>query len=178
MKKRVSYKRSVIRFVGVLAACMIVFNLWFFLSFSKGETFKSYLALNAEASALVLRLFGDEATAIGSQISSSRYSVDIQRGCEAIQVSALYILAVLAWPLTVSRWRRLAGLAVGTMLLLVLNLVRIVSLYYTGVFFPRAFETMHIDVWQPAFIVIALMIWAVWLSWASRTRAVDAHAVA
>ncbi len=169
LRKGGGYRRLVLRFVGVLAGCMVVFNAWFFLSFAKSETFQSYLAINAEASAFVLRLFGEQATAVGLQVSSARYSVNIRRGCEAIQVSTFFIFAVLAWPLTLSWWRRGAGLVGGTILLLVLNLVRIVSLYYTGIYFPRAFETIHIDVWQPTFIVFALLIWVVWLSWASRS---------
>ncbi len=165
------------RFVGLLALCTLGFNLWFFLGIAKSDFFQSYLQLNAEASALALQLLGDDVSAFGTAISSSRFSVDIQRGCEAIQVSAFFIFAVLAWPIPVTRARRITGLIVGSVLLLVLNLVRIMSLYYTGIYFPGAFEIMHIDVWQPAFIILAVLIWVCWLWWASRIPAVKTHAV-
>ena len=87
-------------------------------------------------------------------------------------MSAFFIFAVLAWPVPVLWWRRATGLAVGTLLLLTLNPVRIVSLYYTGIYFPSAFEVMHLDVWQPAFIVLALFFWVMWVWWTSRTEAV------
>ena len=92
-------------------------------------------------------------------------------------MSAFFIFAVLAWPIPVTRARRATGLIVGSLLLLLLNLVRIMSLYYTGIYFPGAFEIMHIDVWQPAFIVLAVLIWVFWLQWASRIPAVKTHAV-
>lgn len=167
-------RRQVLWFVVLLGAWMAGFNALFFLWLAPSESFQSYLRLNAEASAAVLHALGDDATVSGTSIISSRYSLDIKRGCEAIQVSAFFIFAVLAWPVPVSWWRRATGLAVGTLLLLTLNLVRIVSLYYTGIYFPSAFEAMHIDVWQPAFIALALFFWLTWVWWISRTEAVRA----
>lgn len=167
-----AHKRRVFRFVVLLGVGVVGFNILFFRWLSLGEPFQEYLRLNAEASAAVVQLLGDDATVTGTSIISPRYSITIKRGCEAIQVSAFFVLAVLAWPVSVSRWRRAVGLVVGTLLLLTLNLVRIVSLYYTGIYFPSAFEAMHVEVWQPVFIVVALFLWTTWLWWTSRSEAV------
>ena len=169
-----TYKRSVLRFVVLLALGMVGFNILFIVWITPSEFFQTYLRLNAGASAMVLRVLGDDASVSGISITSSRYSLSIKRGCEAIQVSAFYIFAVLAWPLSVSWRQRAIGMAVGTLLLLTLNLVRIVSLYYTGIYFPGAFETIHMDVWQPAFIVLTLFFWVTWVWWTSRTEPVRA----
>ena len=112
-----------------------------------------------------MQVLGYDATAYGTSITSPRFSLSVSRGCDALQVAAFFIFAVLAWPMSVSRWRRAIGLVVGTLLLLTLNLVRIVILFYTGVYFRGAFETMHMDVWQPVFIVLALFFWAMWVWW-------------
>ena len=165
-------RRQVLMFVFLLGAWMAGFNAVFILWLAPGESFQSYLRLNAEASAAVLHALGEDATVNGTSIISSRYSLDIKRGCEAIQVSAFFVFAVLAWPGPVSWWRRVTGLAVGTLSLLTINLVRIVSLYYTGIYFPSAFEAMHIDVWQPAFIALALLFWMMWVWWTYRAEAV------
>ncbi len=171
-------KRRVLRFVVLLGVGMAGFNVLFFLWLAPGEFFQDYLRLNATASAAVLQVLGDDATVSGTSIISPRYSLNIKRGCEAIQVSAFFVLAVLAWPMSVSRWRRATGLVVGILVLLVINLVRIVSLYYTGIYFPSAFEAMHIDVWQPAFIVLALFLWMIWLRWATQTETVEGDVAA
>ena len=163
-------KRDVLRFVIVLGVGMGGFNLLFMLWLAPGEFFQAYLKVNAEASAAVLQVLGDDATVHGTSISSSRFSLNIQRGCDGIQVAAFFIFAVLAWPVRVSRWRRAMGLVVGTLLLLMLNQVRIVSLYYTGIYFPSAFGAMHVDVWQPLFIVLALFFWVMWAWWTSSTE--------
>ena len=165
-----------LRFVLVLGACMGAFNVLFFLWIAPSDLFQTYLKLNAQASVTVLQILGDDATAIGTLISSPRYSIDVKRGCEAIQVSAFFVFVILAWPLPVSVRQRMAGWVIGVLLLLTLNLVRLVSLYYTGVYFPSAFEAMHIDVWQPAFIVLALLFWLIWVWWTSRPDAEPAHA--
>ncbi len=167
-----TYKRSVLRFVVLLAVCMVGFNILFIVWITPSEFFQGYLRLNAGASAMVLQVLGDDASVTGTSITSPRYSLNIKRGCEAIQVSAFYIFAVLAWPLSVSWRQRAIGMAVGTLLLLTLNLTRIISLYYIGIYFPSAFEAAHIDVWQPAFIVLALLFWVIWVRWVTGTETV------
>ena len=95
-----------------------------------------------------------------------------------MQSSAFLAFAVLASPSRVSIVRRIPFMVLGTLSLLVLNLVRIISLYYTGVWFPRAFDAMHIDVWQPIFIFLPLVMWVVWARATMRRkpRKADVHA--
>lgn len=169
--------RRMLRFVLVMSVCMVGFNILFFLWIVPSEFFQNYLNVNARASVVILHLLGDDAIAKGTSITSSRFSVSIERGCEAIQVSMFFIIAVCAWPLPVSWRQRSLGLIVGTLLLMTLNLVRIVSLYYTGVYFPNAFEVMHLDVWQPAFILLAIFFWVGWVWWVSRTTLVKSHVI-
>ena len=141
-----------------------------FLWVSPSELFEAYLRLIAGTTAGVLQVFGDDARVTGTSIFSSRFSLNIERGCDAIQVSAFFVFAVLAWPASVSRWRRATGVALGTLVLLTLNLVRIVSLYYTGIYLPGAFDRLHLDVWQPGFVVLALLFWMIWVQWVTRTE--------
>ncbi len=71
---------------------------------------------------------------------------------------------VLALP--VSLLSRVCFAFVGTLVLLAVNMIRIVSLFWVGVHFPKAMDTMHLDAW-PAFLVVAVLI--CWLTWAHRT---------
>ena len=167
-------KGPVLRFVLLLAGLMAVFNAIFEAWLAHRDVFFKYLALNARLSAAVLRLFGDDASASGQSLASSRYSLSIREGCDAIQASAFFVFAVLAFPSVVSRWSRLPPLLLGTALLLVINLIRIVSLYYTGVYFPSAFETVHIDVWQTLFVFLPLVFWMIWLRSEGRSTTMSA----
>ena len=90
----------------------------------------------------------------------------IVRGCDAVEAIALYVCAVLAFPLPFPK--KLIGMTVGALLLSVLNLVRVVSLFLIGVYSHRIFNLMHIDVWQALFIFFAVLLWILWLLWATR----------
>ena len=63
---------------------------------------------------------------------------------------------------------KLPGLVVGTFVLAVVNLIRIVTLFYTGIYWPKWFEAMHVDVWQPIFILLSLTFWILWAVWATQ----------
>ena len=45
--------------------------------------------------------------------------------------------------------------------------VRIVALFYTGVFLPDYFNESHIFVWQSVVILAGVALWVVWARWAS-----------
>ena len=163
-------KGPVLRFVLIFGGLMAAFNLFFYTGFSKTDGFNSYLAWNAKVSAAVLGLLGDEATVSGVTLSSPRFALSLEAGCDALQASAFFVFAVLASPISVSLTARLAPLALGMAVLLAFNVVRIISLYYTGVYFPKAFETMHIDVWQALYIFLPIFFWIVWSRWAMRHK--------
>ncbi len=82
----------------------------------------------------------------------------MQCGCDTVDPSLLFLAAVLATADVAFR-RKISGILIGTVVLLSLNLVRIVSLYYTQLHFPGQFHAMHVDVWQPVFIFLALFFW-------------------
>ena len=113
-----------------------------------------------------LNLFGMGTTASGGMISSPRFSVNIARGCDAIEAMALFAIALLTFP---ARWiYKLTGLLTGIALLFSLNILRIVSLFLTGIWFPSAFEMMHVEVWQVVFIVFAIALWIFWIRWSRK----------
>ena len=161
-------KRPMLRFVLVFGALIALFYAFTFTPLFKTTMLPSYLRLNARASGAILASLGEEVVISNITIISPRFAVDIRRGCDAIEPSALFVAAVLAFP--ASMRAKLPGIVAGTLLLLAINLVRIVTLVYTGIYFPKAFHTMHIEVWQAAFIFLALLFWVIWAWWATRRR--------
>lgn len=174
LRDRFRGKRPVFEFVGFFVIFMASFYYISTRSIVDKRVIPNYMRFNARASAAVLNLLGEGASVHGTSVSSPRYSVDIRHGCDAIEPSALFIAAVLAFPSTLRS--KLPGLVAGTVVLALINLVRIVSLFYTGIYFPRAFEVVHVDVWQPIFILLALTLWVIWALWATRRQsAVERH---
>jgi exosortase H (IPTLxxWG-CTERM-specific) len=159
-------KGPIFKFVGLFALLLGSFYALSFIPVLNKEVLPKLQVANAHASAAVMNLWGERASVTDTTISSPRYSVNIAHGCDAIEPAALFVAAVLAFPV-VLRWK-LLGLVVGVAVLMIINLFRIISLFYTGVHWPSAFETMHIDVWQPAFVLLALFFWVVWALWATK----------
>ncbi len=163
-------ERPVLRFVLSFALLMGPFTLFFYGALTRtsflepylhvNAAFEWYLDLNAAASAVVLRTFGEDATAEGQSVRSPRASVEIRYGCDAILPTALFASAILAFPVTMrTKW---TAIIVGCGALLAINLVRIVSLYYVRIYRFDWFHALHVDVWQPAFIFLALLFWVMW----------------
>ncbi len=170
----VGSKKPVFIFVGLFVLLMGLFYAITFVPYLNKKVLPGLQVVNARASVSILNFFGEDAKAIDTTIMSSRYSVDIKHGCDAIEPIALFVAAVLAFP---SRFRaKFPGLLIGTLVLTLMNLVRIISLFYVGIYWNSAFETMHIDVWQPAFVVLSLFFWVVWALWATRPGVRLAHA--
>lgn len=161
-------KRPVLGFVLLFGVLMGLFYACTFLPHLNKKLLPGYMRFNARSSAAILNMFGEGATTRGTTVSSPRFHVDIRHGCDAIAPSALFVAAVLAFPASIRS--KLPAVVAGTLLLAVINLVRIVTLFYTGIFFPRWFESMHVDVWQPVFILLALTFWVIWAWWATRNR--------
>lgn len=156
-------RRPVVRFVLLFGFFLAAFNLFFYLYLLKTDFFESYLGLNARAGAGFLRMMGEEITVNGDSIDSPRFHLSIKRGCDALQASAFFAIGVLASPLRVPFRRRILSVLVGMAGLLLLNLVRIISLYYAGVYSRPLFDVLHIEVWQALFIFAPLFLWVLWV---------------
>jgi len=137
------------------------------------DPFIPYLKVIAKLTAGSLRLIGYDATADGTLVAAPEFSVAIVRGCDAIEPVAAFTAAVLASPVAFSL--KIPGILIGVVVLLLINLVRIVSLFLIGLHWRKAFDMVHLDVWQAVFIVLAIVFWAVWVQWAThdRTERVD-----
>lgn len=170
-------KRPVLRFVLWFIVCMAVFYAVTLTSAFQQGPFQRYLEVNATVSAWLLDVLGADARSVRTSVITDDYSLSIARGCDAIEPAALFAAAVLAFP---ALWKRkLVGLGIGVPALLLVNFVRIVSLYYVGVHCSaRTFEIVHVEVWQPLFILLAMVTWIAWALWATREHATTAGAEA
>ena len=119
-----------------------------------------YTALIARMSGLVLRVLGEPVQVNGCVVSSPRFAVTIYNGCNGLITSLIFISGVLAFP---ARWSaRLIGVFGGLLAIQLINLVRIVSLFYIGVFLPQYFNDAHIFIWQSLVMLFGIALWIVW----------------
>jgi len=124
----------------------------------------------------MLNLLGERTHLAGATISSARFAITVVPECAGPEFTQFFCALVLAFP---SRplWR-IAGIIAGASLLPLLNLLRIMSLYFIGVHFPGAFESMHERIWATILIGATLVLSFFWIKWAAPTPAIKSDAVA
>lgn len=154
-------RRRALRFVVVFAVILVLFQVLFVVLIAPSAFFTEYLGLNARLSTIILKILGSEVQVSGDMILSPVYSLRIQRGCDAFQPCGIFVGAVLAFPATL--WAKAGAIGIGCLFLSLVNLGRIVSLYYVGIHYPQAFELVHEAIWPALFIVLAFVIWVVWI---------------
>lgn len=163
-----------LKFLGIFLGLICGYFIFTRTQIMKDDFFPWYLRLNARVSANVLNLLGHDDVSVNDQaLGSAEFRMYIARGCDGVDPSALFIAAVLASPVALRR--KLPAVFLGTIVLMGLNVVRIVTLYFTGLYFKRFFDLMHLDVWQAVFIILALALWAIWAYWIARQRHVHVH---
>ena len=76
--------------------------------------------------------------------------------------------AVFAYPAQLRA--KMTGLLVGSVAVQLLNLVRIISLFYLAQWSAPAFEFAHLYLWQALIMLDVLVVWLVWLRWVTRRQ--------
>jgi len=137
----------------------------------------------------LIHIFDENVVAAGKIISSKTtvWAVSIEPGCNGVEAVIILAAAVLAFP---APWKhRIVGFVLGFGAIQALNVVRIISLFYIGLWERNAcvpgqacdavwFEWFHLYLWQALIILDALVVWLVWLRYLPRDVPRRAVAVA
>jgi len=115
---------------------------------------------NASAAASLTRLFGMDAVADGTTLSSQSVSLGIKKGCNGVEALIILGSAILAYPASWSR--RMLGLLLGAVGIFGFNILRIVNLLVVAVHFPAELDLFHIFIWQTLIVLIAFGIFILW----------------
>lgn len=119
-----------------------------------------FTTMVATISGQLLVLFGEDMTVNGCQLSSPRFAVTIYNGCNGLITSLIFISGVLAFP---ARWpAKVLGVLGGLLAIQTINLVRIISLFYIGIYLPDFFNSSHIFIWQSIVILFGVGLWMLW----------------
>ncbi len=157
---RSSWQRPDARFLILFAATLGVSFTVIALRPVNDAFVVPYTGLVARMSGVVLALLGEDIRVNGCELASPRFAVVIYNGCNGLVTSLIFIAGVVAFP---ARARaKLIGLLGGLLAIQLVNLVRIVALFYTGVFAPRLFGQSHIFVWQSIVILSGVALWLLW----------------
>jgi len=94
------------------------------------------------------------------RLVSSAVTLNVTRGCEGTESLSLFAAAVLAFP---ARWRqRLSALAIGTLLIYILSVIRLAALIWVLSEHRDVFDAIHGIVAPLAPLVVVSFYFAAW----------------
>jgi len=123
-----------------------------------------FTAQIAAVSAGLIQLFDSQVLSEGViiQHSVNGFAVAIRSGCNGVEAIIILAAALFAFPR--APWSaRLIGLAIGAVTIQILNIARIISLFYLGQWHPVAFEWAHLYLWEVLIMLDVLMVFLLWL---------------
>jgi exosortase H (IPTLxxWG-CTERM-specific) len=143
---------------------LILLGLFVFELTPPGQALvQPWTALVADVSSAVIRFFDGDARAQGAMVYSTRngFAMVIMAGCNGVEAMLVLLAGILAYP---APWKlKLVGLGVGVVAIQLLNLVRLVSLFYLGQWDIKWFEGAHLYLWQVLIMLDALVVWMLWI---------------
>lgn len=148
--------RFLILFLAILGVSFFVIAL----NFVNNAFVVPYTTFVAKMSGVALALLGEDITVRGVVLSSPRFAVTIYNGCNGLVTSLIFISGVLAFPASLSS--KAIGVVGGLLSIQLINLIRIVSLFYIGIYLPQYFSQSHIFIWQSIVIVAGVALWVIW----------------
>lgn len=123
--------------------------------------FTSFLATFSSA---IMQIFDADVISKGDVIASktnASHAVQIAAGCNGVEAVIVLFAAIFAFP---SKFiHKIYGFVLGFFGIQILNVVRIISLYYLLQWDKNWFDWFHLYLWQALIILDALIVWLVWL---------------
>lgn len=117
----------------------------------------------AAISTSIVTMFDPNVVTAGKVIRSvtNGFAVSIEAGCNGVEATLVLCAAIFAFP---APWRHKAiGLVIGVLAVQLLNVVRVISLFYLGQWDLEVFEWAHQYVWQALIMLDVLIVWLIWV---------------
>lgn len=124
--------------------------------------------------AKALALIRITAVAEGTVINAAEFALDIRNGCNGVEAVVLLLAAIAAFP--ASLVDRTKGLLSGLLFVQIVNVVRLVMLFWLGLYHHSVFKLFHVTVWQTVIVLFTFAFFYVWSTRvASRTSSAPAR---
>lgn len=131
----------------------------------------------AQVSAWIVQLFDGNVASNGVVLQhiGNGFSVSIESGCNGVEAILVLISAILVFPTT---WKfKLQGIVVGFIAVELLNIVRIISLFYLGQWNQEIFDWAHLYIWEALIMLDILIVFLWWMRLLPIVSETENHAV-
>lgn len=117
----------------------------------------------ATISSAIMMPFDPDVLAYGKIIQDrqSGFAVSIESGCNGVEAIIMLAAAVIAFP---APWKsKVIAIISGFFAIQILNIGRIITLFYLGQWDSTIFEWSHLYIWPVMIMVDVLIVFLVWL---------------
>ena len=157
-----------LRFVTTFLLILIALFTLEMLNPVQEHVITPFTSLLAHLSAVLILPFDNSVIAYGKilQFKDSGFAVSIEAGCNGVEATIVLIAAICAFP---GSWRaRLIAIGLGFLAIQVLNIVRIISLFYLGNWNLEYFSWIHLYLWPALIMLDVLVVFIVYLRYLSK----------
>jgi archaeosortase B (VPXXXP-CTERM-specific) len=142
---------SYLFFIGFFVLIYIIFQ----------EHFNFLSSLTASTLSALLGILGINHTLNETVLHLGDISLKVIDECTGIYELFVYAGCVMAYP--TSSEKKLAGVAFGIPAIFGINMVRLLSLAFIGLWFPSIFSYVHYYLWQVTLILLVVFVMLVWI---------------
>ncbi len=157
-----------LRFVTTFLLILIALFTLEMLNPVQEHVITPFTSLLAHLSAVLILPFDNSVIAYGKvlQFKDSGFAVSIEAGCNGVEATIVLIAAICAFP---ASWpARLIAISLGFLAIQVLNIVRIISLFYLGNWNLEYFSWIHLYLWPALIMLDVLVVFIVYLRYLSK----------
>lgn len=152
-------------FLGLYLGLNVVYGLWIS---SYGTTADHATWLVSKQTSGILNLFGEETTLAPNPVLPSvsimigqRSALNVFEGCNSLNVMIVFISFVLAFG---GNRKKLAWfIPLGLFLIYLINLVRVVGLFYVAEYWQSYFYYVHKYAFTGIIYLFVLFLWWIWI---------------
>jgi exosortase H (IPTLxxWG-CTERM-specific) len=177
-KPRLAQRTSSLRFVLVFCATAVVGFALEVIPWVDTHLVTPFIAGQAWLAGVVIHVFGGlaEVSHVVIRHPINQFAIQIANGCSGIEAAILLAAGVMAFPAT---WReRALGWAAGTTAIMVLNVVRVISLYYIGQYSMKWFDWAHLYAWDVLIMLDGVVVFFLWIRWLPPVERLRANSAA
>ena len=110
--------------------------------------------------AVLLQILGNEVETVGVIIRTDAFSMEISHKCTAVYQAAVFCAGVFAYRTGLRN--KSIGLLWGISAISVANVIRIMGIFYVGVYCPRWIPFVHNVLGEALMIILVLFAWYFW----------------
>lgn len=156
------------RFIILFSALLLALFTLELLGPVQAAVIQPFTGWLADISAAAITPFDKNVYASGRIISHTQtgFAVSIEAGCNGVEAAIVLIAGVLAFP---AHWRRkVVAITLGFLAIQVMNIARIISLFYLGQWNMDAFTWTHLYLWPVLIMLDVLVVFMLYLRYLSQ----------